>query len=52
MVSEGIKMNQQAILDQIVELAKNKRLVLLGESSHGVSEFNSFRAKIIQELYR
>ncbi len=36
--------------DQIIEMAKNARIVLIGEASHGTHEFYQERARITQRL--
>src|SRR4051794_1498401 len=37
-------------LDEIVEMISNKRLVLLGEATHGTHEFYDLRAAITRRL--
>lgn len=48
--AEPIDNIDQANLDNILERIGDARVVLIGEASHGTSEFYRFRARITQEL--
>ncbi|MDI6401323.1 erythromycin esterase family protein [Balneolaceae bacterium ANBcel3] len=46
----GMDLNDPAILDHLLERAGETRLVLLGEASHGTSEYYTWRAEISKRL--
>ena len=48
--SKAIPLMSASDLDRIIDEAGSRKLVLLGESSHGTSEFYSWRAKISKRL--
>ncbi|MBX7182296.1 MAG: erythromycin esterase family protein [Bacteroidia bacterium] len=39
-------------LQQLKELVKDKKIVLLGESSHGIGEFYALKSRLVQFLYQ
>ncbi len=47
---QTLKLETLEDLDELIERTKNKKYVLLGESSHGTSEYYLWRAKISQRL--
>jgi protein-L-isoaspartate(D-aspartate) O-methyltransferase len=51
-VAEPIDDIESAKVDALLERIGDSRLVLLGEASHGTSEFYRMRARITQELIR
>lgn len=48
--SKAVPLASTSDLDRIIAEAGNRKLALLGESSHGTSEFYSWRAKISKRL--
>jgi protein-L-isoaspartate(D-aspartate) O-methyltransferase len=48
--AEPVEAPESASLDALIERMEGCRLVLLGEASHGSSEFYRFRARITREL--
>lgn len=48
----AVRINAYDDLDKIVKAAANKRYVLLGEASHGTSEFYTMRAEISKRLIK
>ena len=48
--SNAIGLEKPSDLDQLLDLCKNSKLVLLGESTHGTAEFYRWRAEISKRL--
>ena len=51
-VHEDIESNSFTDLDMLKPLLQDKRIVFLGESSHGVAEFNLAKTRLIQFLHK
>ena len=51
-VAEPIDRIEEASVDALIERIGDARLVLLGESTHGTSEFYRMRSRITEELIR
>ncbi len=47
---KAIPLKDAGDLDELIELAGSRRLVLLGEASHGTTEFYKWRAEITRRL--
>ncbi len=47
---KAIELNQASCLDQLIESASSRKLILLGESTHGTHEFYTWRDTISRRL--
>ncbi|MGE7903169.1 erythromycin esterase family protein [Peribacillus sp. NPDC094092] len=49
-IEQSVKLTSEADWDKLIQQVKNSKFVLLGEASHGTSEFYTARAEITKKL--